>query len=216
MVADHAQNACRKSARDSSARGNAIDEHRHQRGDGRWRKPMSCGWVEICTRSSGRPRRRSLCAQCQPRAVSLCIIHCSLFRSKGLRRIPTTGPLSWSVPGAVDGWDKLRQKFGTMSWGGQLLTPAMTSRSMAQKSHRHGRSFKKLKPDALLKYPDSEKKLILVRGGQPPNVGDIFKKPQLAASFFIPRSFRRGAMRLQGDASCERSRRVLREERRLF
>src|SRR6266446_5902515 len=28
----------------------------------------------------------------------------ALFASKGLEEIPATGPLSWSVPGCVDGW----------------------------------------------------------------------------------------------------------------
>src|SRR5208282_5982814 len=37
------------------------------------------------------------------------------FAGKGLKEIPTTGPLSWSVPGCVDGWDALRKRFGTMS-----------------------------------------------------------------------------------------------------
>src|ERR1051326_3735724 len=37
-----------------------------------------------------------------------------LFADKGLKEIPTSGPLSWSVPGCVDGWDQLRAKFGTM------------------------------------------------------------------------------------------------------
>src|SRR5205823_8525511 len=36
-----------------------------------------------------------------------------LFESKNLKQIPTAGPLSWSVPGCVDGWDVLRAKFGT-------------------------------------------------------------------------------------------------------
>src|SRR5690242_16104290 len=31
-----------------------------------------------------------------------------VFRQKGLAEIPTHGPLSWSVPGRVDGWDQLR------------------------------------------------------------------------------------------------------------
>src|SRR5438045_1200001 len=38
------------------------------------------------------------------------------FKDKGLKEIPTSGPLSWSVPGCVDGWDELRRKFGTMSF----------------------------------------------------------------------------------------------------
>src|SRR5438094_5900799 len=46
------------------------------------------------------------------------------FRDKGLKDIPTSGPLSWSVPGCVDGWDELRRKFGTMSFK-DLLAPAI-------------------------------------------------------------------------------------------
>src|SRR5438445_4344111 len=36
------------------------------------------------------------------------------FAEKGLKEIPGSGPLSWSVPGCVDGWEELRQCFGTM------------------------------------------------------------------------------------------------------
>ena len=34
------------------------------------------------------------------------------FKEKGLKDIPTSGPLSWSVPGCVSGWDELHKKFG--------------------------------------------------------------------------------------------------------
>src|SRR5271157_5198373 len=47
-----------------------------------------------------------------------------LFREKRLAHIPIHGPLSWSVPGCVDGWDELRRKFGSRSWG-ELLEPAI-------------------------------------------------------------------------------------------
>lgn len=36
------------------------------------------------------------------------------FREKGLRSIPTSGPLSVAVPGAVDGWLELHRKYGSM------------------------------------------------------------------------------------------------------
>src|SRR5690349_6928543 len=49
---------------------------------------------------------------------------CDLFAKKGLAQIPTSGPLSWSVPGCVDGWDALRTRFGTMSFE-QLLGPTI-------------------------------------------------------------------------------------------
>src|SRR5262245_14214465 len=39
-----------------------------------------------------------------------------LFADKGLSDIPDHGPLSWSVPGCVDGWDELRRRFGTISF----------------------------------------------------------------------------------------------------
>src|SRR3954452_6030891 len=46
------------------------------------------------------------------------------FRSKGLSAIPTTGPLSWSVPGCVDGWEEVRTKFGTLPLA-RLLEPSI-------------------------------------------------------------------------------------------
>src|SRR5438094_8549984 len=48
----------------------------------------------------------------------------ALFASKGLAEIPVTGPLSWSVPGCVDGWDELRRRFGSLGFG-PLLEPAL-------------------------------------------------------------------------------------------
>src|SRR5918999_2883570 len=46
------------------------------------------------------------------------------FRKNGHDEIPTLGPLSWSVPGCVDGWDELRRKFGTKSFE-ELLAPSI-------------------------------------------------------------------------------------------
>src|SRR5947209_1922668 len=48
----------------------------------------------------------------------------TLFAEKGLKEIPLTGPLSWSVPGCVDGWEELRKRFGTMKLQ-QLLEPSI-------------------------------------------------------------------------------------------
>src|ERR1051325_8781871 len=39
-----------------------------------------------------------------------------LFSHKGLKAIPDTGPLSWSVPGCVDGWETLHARFGKLDW----------------------------------------------------------------------------------------------------
>jgi gamma-glutamyltranspeptidase/glutathione hydrolase len=45
-------------------------------------------------------------------------------RKLGLAEIPTRGPLSWSVPGCVSGWDTLRVRFGSCEFD-QLLKPAI-------------------------------------------------------------------------------------------
>lgn len=45
-------------------------------------------------------------------------------RARGHEMIPVKDPLSWSVPGCVDGWDMLRRRFGTMSFA-ELLAPAI-------------------------------------------------------------------------------------------
>src|SRR4051794_29068778 len=36
------------------------------------------------------------------------------FKSRDLQEIPLHGPLSWSVPGCVSGWDELHKKFGKL------------------------------------------------------------------------------------------------------
>ena len=38
------------------------------------------------------------------------------IKSKGLKKIPSFGPLPVSVPGAVDGWIKLHERFGNIDW----------------------------------------------------------------------------------------------------
>ncbi len=47
-------------------------------------------------------------------------INRQVFKEKGLSQIPVKGPLGWSVPGCVDGWEMLRSRFGTMTLG-QIL-----------------------------------------------------------------------------------------------
>ena len=38
------------------------------------------------------------------------------IKSKGLKKIPSFGPLPVSVPGAVDGWIKLHERFGNINF----------------------------------------------------------------------------------------------------
>ncbi len=54
-----------------------------------------------------------------PRAASI-----DFFRSRGLDAIPMKGPFSITVPGAVDGWTTLLDRFGTMPLS-RVLEPAI-------------------------------------------------------------------------------------------
>ncbi len=102
-----------------------------------------------------------------------------LFRSRGLEHIPSHGPLSWSVPGCVDGWDQLRRRFGTRSWP-ELLAPAIefaelgfpVSEIIAADWHLAERSLGEIPTSAACYLP----------GGHAPVAGSIFRNPGLARS----------------------------------
>ncbi len=105
------------------------------------------------------------------------------FKDKGLKDIPTTGPLSWSVPGCVDGWDELRRKFGTMSFEA-LLAPSIAYAEsgvpVPEVIAGYWRSVERMKDPGMRETflrPDATGAL------RAPRKGDVFKNPQLAQSY---------------------------------
>ncbi len=104
------------------------------------------------------------------------------FKEQNLADIPTSGPLSWSVPGCVDGWDQLRVKFGTRSFK-QLLTPSV---EYAEKGvpvpeviAGHWKSVNKMRDPGM-------RETFMIRDGdmiRSPNAGEVFKNPHLAQSY---------------------------------
>lgn len=104
------------------------------------------------------------------------------FAEKNLKDIPTSGPLSWSVPGCVDGWDQLRQKFGTRSFK-ELLGPSI---EYAEKGvvvpeviAGHWRSAEKMTDPGM-------RQTFLIGEGKSrhaPKAGELFKNPSLANSY---------------------------------
>ena len=104
------------------------------------------------------------------------------FAEKGLKEIPTSGPLSWSVPGCVDGWDQLRQKFGTKSFR-ELLAPSIDyaekGAPVPEVIAGYWKGIAKVKDPGMREtflVPDGEKR-------RPPRQGELFKNPQLARSY---------------------------------
>ena len=107
-----------------------------------------------------------------PRALSL-----EYFKEHGYNHIPAYGPLPVSVPGCVDGWFSLHDRFGSMDME-QILQPAISyaregfpvSELIAYYWNGNARS--------LSRFPNVAD--VYMPGGKAPAKGEIFKNPYLA------------------------------------
>ena len=110
-----------------------------------------------------------------PRALSL-----EHFAAEGLDEIPSYGPLAVSVPGAVDGWFELNDRFGRLDMA-SLLAPAIdharagfpVTEIIAGAWAENG---------ALLRGYPGFADTFLPRG-KAPRAGDVFANPRLADTY---------------------------------
>ena len=103
-----------------------------------------------------------------------------VFEQQNLSEIPLQGPLSWSVPGCVDGWDELRRKFGSWDFD-RLLAPSIRyAREGFPVSEVIAHSWQ-ASEKSLQKWPDSANTYL--PGGKSPAVGELFRNPRLAHSY---------------------------------
>src|SRR5262245_10573547 len=100
------------------------------------------------------------------------------FLKEGHREIPTLGPLSWSVPGCVDGWDELRRRFGTKSFA-DLLAPSIEYAVKGCPVPEVIAGYWQAGEAKLSRYPDSAR-VFLFDGERAPKAGEVFKNPALA------------------------------------
>ena len=99
------------------------------------------------------------------------------FKDNGYKSIPALGPLPVSVPGAVDGWFELHNKFGSLSIN-KILSPAINyarngfplSEVIAYYWQRNARILKDF----------TGFQEVFMPGGKAPKKGEIFKNPYLA------------------------------------
>jgi gamma-glutamyltranspeptidase/glutathione hydrolase len=104
----------------------------------------------------------------------------AVFAEKGLKEIPATGPLSWSVPGCVDGWDQLRQRFGTMSFE-QLLTPGIKYAEDGFPVTEVIAGYWRSGAGILDRHPDAARTFL--PGGCSPRTGEVFRNPELSRTY---------------------------------
>jgi gamma-glutamyltranspeptidase/glutathione hydrolase len=102
------------------------------------------------------------------------------FAGKGLREIPTTGPLSWSVPGCVDGWEELRKKFCTMPLA-KLLEPTIQYAETGFPVTEVIAGYWAGAERTLSRHPDAARTFLIDRHA--PRTGDVFKNPKLAKTY---------------------------------
>jgi gamma-glutamyltranspeptidase/glutathione hydrolase len=103
-----------------------------------------------------------------------------VFRDKQLTQIPEDGPLSWSVPGCVGGWETLRARFGSRPLG-ELLQAAIVAAEEGAPVPEVIAGYWKSGEKALQAWPDSAA-TFLVDGQRAPAEGEIMKLPRMAAS----------------------------------
>ena len=102
-----------------------------------------------------------------------------LFRAKGLASIPTEGPLSWSVPGCVDGWAELQARFGSRSLAADLAPAIAYAEAGFPVTEIIAAAWQEDAPKLAL-VPTSAR--CYLPDGKAPVVGDRFRNPGLAKS----------------------------------
>ncbi|WP_225209737.1 gamma-glutamyltransferase [Xanthomonas bonasiae] len=99
------------------------------------------------------------------------------FQRRGLKDIPPTGPLPVSVPGAVDGWFALHERFGRRPMA-QNLAPAIR---YAREGHPVAETiayYWDRSVPRLSQYPGFKEQFTI--DGHAPRKGELWKNPNLA------------------------------------
>jgi len=102
------------------------------------------------------------------------------FKSNGYEKVPAYGPLPVTVPGCVDGWFEMHERFGQLSMN-EILMPAI---SYAQEGFPLTEVIAynwKANTRVLKDYPNFKE--IFMPNGKAPEKGEIFQNPLLADTY---------------------------------
>ena len=103
----------------------------------------------------------------------------ALLASLGVKTMPTSGIHSVTVPGAVEGWAKMHQRFGKLPWK-DLFQPAIAYAErgfpVTEVIHEAWSSISEI--TKLKAYEESAR--VFLPGGRPPMEGELFRNPDLA------------------------------------
>ncbi len=99
------------------------------------------------------------------------------FKENNLKKIPAYGPLPVSVPGAVDGWIKLHEKFGNKEFA-SLFEPTIAYANDGFPVSELIAYYLDGSAKRFADYPNF--KDVWMKNGSTPTKGEIFKNPELA------------------------------------
>ena len=102
------------------------------------------------------------------------------FREQGLSGVPYLGPLPVSVPGAVDGWFELHERYGHLPME-EILAPAIRYAREGFPVSELIAHLWDLNAETRKDFPGFAETFL--PGGEAPDKGDIFRNPRLAATY---------------------------------
>jgi gamma-glutamyltranspeptidase / glutathione hydrolase len=142
-------------------------------------EPMSCGMggdlFAICW-AKGDSQLTGLNAS--GRAPALATL--AEYQKRKLKIIPNYGPLSWSVPGCVAGWQDLHGKFGKLPWA-ELFKPAIELAENGFPVAPIIAGYWRAAATKLSETPDAKATYLI--DGKAPTEGSIFRNPRLAKTY---------------------------------
>ncbi len=102
------------------------------------------------------------------------------FHSKGMSYPPEYGPLAAVTPGTPGGILTMLAEYGKLSLA-DVLAPSIEMADGYAVEQQHVSTVTRMR-DWLLKWPDSRRVLLPHEGDRPPEAGEVFRQPDLAAT----------------------------------
>ncbi len=100
------------------------------------------------------------------------------LRDQGLVEMPVMGPETVTIPGCVDGWFALAERYGHLAWSERLAPALRYADSGFPVSNELARSlllrFEQLSPQSIGRH--------LLPNGRPPQPGETIARPDLATT----------------------------------
>lgn len=98
---------------------------------------------------------------------------------RGIKTMPQEGIHSFTVPGAVDGWAKVHERFGKLPWKDLFAAAIAYAEQGFPATEAIGESWNEAENvRKIRKYPESAR--VFLPGGKPAQQGDLFRNPDMA------------------------------------